>query len=554
MTTSTGVDFPASGVYVTEDDLSHVAQGIALDTACFQGVAEKGPVNELRDVFSLDEYFAVFGGYVPGHYLTYAVAHFYKNGGRRLRINRIVHYTNITNPGTIATAAAAATATVNDRKAGGAQAKCRFDCAWLGTSGTRARVRVYADDRDGASEFSLAVYYDAVLMEVHNHLNMDPDSPDYAVTRLADDGVSRNVRFVDLHDYDGADAALPLAERRPVVTSAGGAVPVNTVGLAGGNDGLAGLAASDWIGSAATDTGVEGAVAKGAEDLDFLAMPGFVDGDAYNDVIGFVEEHQYCVALFDPPDNLRPSEAADFRYARGAYEGTFTQFNSNRACLAYPWVRDADPLTNSEIALPPTGVLAGVIMRTLATNPVWKAAAGLKRGRVFGVKGVKYAANRTERGVLEQAGIIPLVNFNGGPKSFEQGGMMVYGVRNLQVVYSDMNTLPARMTINFVARSIGVALQDVVFEPHNAATYRSVVRIGQPLLDAMVGDGTNGGLSFGKMFCDATTNTAQDRQAKVIKAKAIVQLTPTAEKIAFNITITPQTVTVEEIDAFLAAA
>ncbi len=72
----------------------------------FEGVAEKGPVNEATRVLSFTEFVDVFGGYLAASDLAAAVEGFFENGGTSAYIVRVVHYTDITSAVTKTSAAA----------------------------------------------------------------------------------------------------------------------------------------------------------------------------------------------------------------------------------------------------------------------------------------------------------------------------------------------------------------------------------------------------------------------------------------------------------------
>lgn len=70
-------------------------------TGFMQGVFRKGPVNKALGPFrSLPEVESVFGGPEQTYKLWYNIRGFFKNGGQELYLNRIAHYTDITNAAT----------------------------------------------------------------------------------------------------------------------------------------------------------------------------------------------------------------------------------------------------------------------------------------------------------------------------------------------------------------------------------------------------------------------------------------------------------------------
>ncbi|MGA3244215.1 MAG: phage tail sheath subtilisin-like domain-containing protein [Bacteroidota bacterium] len=78
------------GVYVEEVE-SGVRPIAAASTsiAAFIGVAEKGPIYEAVRVFNFTEYQNLYGGFLDGSYLSYAVFQFFNNGGAQCYIVRV---------------------------------------------------------------------------------------------------------------------------------------------------------------------------------------------------------------------------------------------------------------------------------------------------------------------------------------------------------------------------------------------------------------------------------------------------------------------------------
>jgi len=106
----------APGIYVEERSSgSKPIEGTSTSVAAFVGVTEKGPVGEATLVTSFGDFIRRFGGPIriiqnaQEHYLYYAVAHFFAQGGTKCYIVRAVSYTDPDDPNTIEAIAATAT-------------------------------------------------------------------------------------------------------------------------------------------------------------------------------------------------------------------------------------------------------------------------------------------------------------------------------------------------------------------------------------------------------------------------------------------------------------
>jgi Bacteriophage tail sheath protein len=91
--------YRAPGLYIEEiPSGSRPIQSAATSTAAFIGAARKGPINQPTLITSFADFERTFGGpyqiikNTQEHYLYYAVAHFFLQGGSRCYIVRVAHY------------------------------------------------------------------------------------------------------------------------------------------------------------------------------------------------------------------------------------------------------------------------------------------------------------------------------------------------------------------------------------------------------------------------------------------------------------------------------
>jgi uncharacterized protein len=166
----------APGVYVEE-----IPSGVrpitaaSTSTAAFFGVAQRGPVGELRRIFNFTEFQNFFGGFLnDGHYLAHSVLSFFRNGGAQAYIGRVA-----VDPDT-------ASVTILDRSAAPA-ASVRFSATSPGAWGDELRVIVSsAAAADPGNQFNVTVYQDnprpgedPIALESFVNLSMDPQDPNY---------------------------------------------------------------------------------------------------------------------------------------------------------------------------------------------------------------------------------------------------------------------------------------------------------------------------------------------------------------------------------------
>jgi hypothetical protein len=78
------------GVYIHPVDAGQgLVAATRTDIAGFAGIAERGPIGLPVTVRSMRQFESVFGGYIGGGYLAYAVRGFFENGGIQCRVCRV---------------------------------------------------------------------------------------------------------------------------------------------------------------------------------------------------------------------------------------------------------------------------------------------------------------------------------------------------------------------------------------------------------------------------------------------------------------------------------
>jgi phage tail sheath protein FI len=168
------------GVYMEE-----VSSGVrpieaaGTSTAAFFGVAQRGPIGEVKKVFNFTEFRDIYGDFLNGYFLAHSVYQFFNNGGSQCYIGRVAN-----NPGT-------ASVTVLDRvtttATTTAQDSLTISAISPGAWGNKLMVIVDSSAaEDPANQFNLTVYQDnpdpdkdPITLEEYENLTMNPVSPDY---------------------------------------------------------------------------------------------------------------------------------------------------------------------------------------------------------------------------------------------------------------------------------------------------------------------------------------------------------------------------------------
>jgi len=215
-------DYLSPGVYTRETDFSHYVKHISTSAAGFIGIAQKGPINKVGLVTSWEQFVRKYGTYVADGYLAYAARAFFDNGGNVLYVNRVAHYSDITDRSTLT--ARKSSRTLKDRS--GAKAS-----RTTGASGTDEIVWTAVEPGTAGNAITIAI----VIAGENTPLSVEVDGTDITVHAATDgsgDPTSTADEVVAAVNADAEASALVSA-----ATSDSGVVSaVSQTALQGGAD------------------------------------------------------------------------------------------------------------------------------------------------------------------------------------------------------------------------------------------------------------------------------------------------------------------------------
>jgi phage tail sheath protein FI len=451
-----GAQLLASKVVIVEEE-PQVRSVPALATAVVGavGVTERGPVGQATLVSNFEEYVQTFGGYTPNSDLALAASAFFENGGQTLWVVRAVHYGDATD-GTTKTSTAA-TLTLKDR-ASTPVSTLRVDAKWDGAYANDLKVLIAAATSGAATEFNFTVLDNGLIAEVFPNLSMDPSKSNYVQTIVNEP--TRGSRLIQVTDLASATASpgnLPLA---------------GTFGpLVGGDDGLTGLADSDFVGSQAGKTGLH--ALDTVQGLSLLVVPGRATSAMHDAMISYCEitrDHS-CFAILDPPANQSATAIITYAESTAAILGL-----SEFGALYWPRVKVLNPSTTvfgnvAQLTVAPSGHIAGIYARTDGSKPggVYVPPAGIESGQLLGVLGFETdeVLDEAKRDLVFPKRINPLTVFPGAPRHID-------GARTLK---GDGNfpTVAERRGVIFIEQSLKLGL---LFAKHknNTETLRATLQ------------------------------------------------------------------------------
>jgi phage tail sheath protein FI len=454
------------GVYIEEIPSGvRTITGVATSITAFVGWAPKGPTDRAQSIQSWADYERIFGGLDSSSDLSYAVYHFFANGGQQGYVVRLDSGSH------------AATATV-----GGLAVSATGPGTWANDYKIRTKQRT-----DDATRFRLEVVYDKnaanTTVEAFENLSLADSDPRSAASVINSGSAIVSVDVTDANSVP-ADGTTPLA---------------------GGTDGAA-LIPGDNAFHTALNAGGSGTGVHLLERVDLfnlLCVPGETDATTVAALQKFCRDHRA------------------FLIADAAGDATFTSLSppnglqgltgndSINAAFYFPWVNAPDPGQENRLRpFPPSGFVAGLYAKTDSQRGVWKAPAGTEAS-LSGASGVTHTLTDLENGTLNVKAINCI-------RTFAVFGTVLWGARTLRgndEVGSEWKYIPVRRTALFIEETLYRALKWVVFEPNDEPLWAQIrLNVGAFMHDLFRQGAFQGSTPREAYFvkCDKETTTQSD--------------------------------------------
>ena len=509
-------EYLAPGVYVEEFEIgAKPIEGVSTSTAGFLGLTERGPT-EVKFVTSFAQYQRIFGGYLENSYLTYAVDGFFRNGGQRCFIGRVLKEDPDSNI---------------PSKAELTLSPIEIVAIGEGDWGNGIGILIENASLDDSTNpdipkknniFKLTIGYwkdesklygspllskddlieIADYLEVFDNLSTDSTSSDYYETKV--NAISNLVRL----------------------SATDGGRPDNTgnffIPLTGGLDGTS-LKCDCFLGDTTAAPGERSGLTA-FKDVDEISIVYVADmhylsdidrNTLTDDVITHCEKLKDRFAILDAPPNT--TDLANL----------WPPKDSKYAAFYYPWIEVYDPLTKSNKQIPPGGYIAGIYARSDQERGVHKAPAN---EIVRGVLKIEFNLSKADQALLNPRGVNCI-------RSFIGRGIRVWGARTIS---SDSlwKYINVRRLFIYVEESIEEGTQWVVFEPNDEKLWARVKQTIIAFLTRVWRDGALMGTKAEEAFfvkCDRSTMTQDDiDNGRLICVIGIAPVKP-AEFVIFRI-------------------
>ena len=239
---------------------------------------------------------------------------------------------------------------------------------------------------------------------------------------------------------------------------------------------------------------------KSAEDIDvnlLITGPANVTNAKY--VIQSIAEPRKDAMAFVSPQKADVVNVSDVSTQTINVIDYFETFPSTSYALADSgWKYMFDKYNDVFRWVPLNGDMAGVCARTDATRQPWFSPGGFTRGQISNVVKLAYNPRQTDRDLLYQSRVNPVVSFPGE-------GTILFGDKTLLSKPSAFDRINVRRLFIFLEKAIANAAKFQLFEFNDEFTRSQFVGIVEPFLRDVKG---GGGIQDFKVVCDASNNPA----------------------------------------------
>jgi len=538
-------EYLAPGVFVEEVDVgAKPIEGVSTSTVGFLGETERGPLKP-RLITNFTDFQRVYGSYIESSFLAYSVDGFFRNGGKRCYVARIVPDVNADPASVEITDPTNKTKCIVARAIGpgawGDKIIMKFDPGSLASKHKNwFKITILYFEKD--SDFTDFVTWSKKpegsppkpdVLEVYDNLSTDSRSSSYF--KKAVNGTSNLVTLWTHADISPGDHPIvkydkdnPEVKYIPLVANKDDDKAVDLTADIFNGGMLQVMDPYDKSVVEMIHTGLNGF--EKLSEISMVCAPDEVKIEGLQDsIITHCEILKDRFAIIQAKrEDCNPSKFGELEPKR----------ESKYAAMYLPWLNVIDPVTNLPKLVPPSGHMAGIYARTDVERGVHKAPANEV---VKGVTSLQVAVDKGQQEVLNPKGINVI-------RAFPGRGVIVWGARTIS---TDPNWkyINVRRLFIFVEKSIERATQWVVFEPNNEKLWSRVTATITQFLTGVWRTGALMGTKADEAFfvkCDRSTMTQDDIDNGRLVCLIGIAPTKPAEFVIFRIAQTKSGAGMEE--------
>lgn len=290
--------------------------------------------------------------------------------------------------------------------------------------------------------------------------------------------------------------------------------------LSGGNDGITGI----------TSTEYNDALDKLKPDtlsIELMSTPGVVDVAVIDKALEVASKRGDCLYFVDPPSSMDYEDAV--KWHNGLSGDNSVSFNSNYGAMYWSWQYIYDEISNQEVLVPPSVVVAPAFARSDAMSKPWYAPAGLTRGLLKNVLRSEFVPDSEAQDLMytDPNNINPII-------THASSGLVIFGQKTLWRQPTALNRVNVRRLITYIKHAAKDICQYLVFEPNDSTTWNKFEDLMDPILRSIK---TNRGLYDYKLVKTGDIITDNDTDNYTMPVQILIKPTRSAEYIPVDIVL-----------------
>lgn len=202
-------------------------------------------------------------------------------------------------------------------------------------------------------------------------------------------------------------------------------------------------------------------------------------------------------------------------------------YDSSFGAAYFPDVVMTDPITKTQLRVPPSVAVLGAMALNDAIAHPWYAPAGFTRGALKSVEDTSASFSRANLDDLYDAKINPITSFPGTE-------VVIWGQKTMLQAASALDRVNVRRLLIAIRRAVKNIALSFLFEPNRAETLAAFESRVNPLLQSIQ---EKSGLDRYKVKIDTETTTQMDVENNTLRGKIYIQPTKTAEFISLDFVV-----------------
>ena len=273
---------------------------------------------------------------------------------------------------------------------------------------------------------------------------------------------------------------------------------------------------------------------KSDVDIQLLAVPGIRETKITDDAIAKTESRFDALYIMDMEErdvsnNVVTSSAQEISVTNTIEDLRGRALDTSFAATYFPDTIIPDPVTQTNVRVPPSVSVLGALSLNDAVAFPWFAPAGFTRGSLANVFDTTVNFNRANLDSLYESDINPITQF---PDKKEH---VIFGQKTLQAAASSLDRVNVRRLLIDVRRKVRNIADTFIFEPNRADTLARFSAAVNPVLAQVQ---AQQGVERYRVIIDTTTTTQADIENNTVRGKIFMQPTRAVEFIALDFVVT----------------